>query len=316
MDPSSVSPRSDGPSPTPAGEQPQVIATTHLARFEFSDQGTKVLMVEWQPGTETDPASNDHEEEAGAESHKGSTTAASAGPNASMPGWEVSWPGKSTLLPARDTDQDGAKRRVYFLLPHDVAVPPTVTIARDGQPSLVLKPLPAIFPEKFDAESGSRGVLHTLWAKKRLSELEREMDAEMRANAEGVGLQMAFAEKQWIVDNFLTPVSTPQGAIPMSPRSPIAGRLGEKLKGLRLATSPEDLASPTANTFTDADAPSHSLSPLGGDIAVSSFASISQSSIDGATAGKQAPQDAEDDLFALPISPRSPDMKRSPFSTL
>lgn len=222
-----------------------MIATTHLARFEFSDQGTKVLMVEWQPETETDPASNDHEEEAGAESHKGSTTVASGGPNASMPGWEVSWPGKSTLLPARDTDQDGAKRRVYFLLPHDVPVPPTVTIARDGQPSLVLKPLPAIFPEKFDAESGSRGVLHTLWAKKRLSELEREMDAEMRANAEGVGLQMAFAEKQWIVDNFLTPVSTPQGAIPMSPRSPIAGRLGEKLKGLRLATSPEDLASPT-----------------------------------------------------------------------
>lgn len=26
--------------------------------------------------------------------------------------------------------------------------------------------------------------------------------------------------------------------------------------------------------------------------------------------------DGEDDLFALPISPRSPDMKRSPFSAL
>lgn len=27
-------------------------------------------------------------------------------------------------------------------------------------------------------------------------------------------------------------------------------------------------------------------------------------------------QDPEDDLFALPLSPRSPDMKKSPFSAL
>lgn len=244
-----MSPRSDGPSPTPAGEQPHVITTTHLARFEFSDQGTKVLMVEWQP--EADSTSEDHE--AGTASSKDVSSSTEAiGANASsnslgktaVSGWEVSWPGKSTILPASDTDQDGAKRRVYFLLPHDVPVPPTVTIARYGQPSLSVKPLPAIFPEGFNAESGTRGVLHTLWAKKRLSELEREMDAEMRANAESVGLQMAFTEKQWIVDTFLTMPAAPT-TIPMSPRSPVAGRLGEKLKGLRLATSPEELASPT-----------------------------------------------------------------------
>ena len=241
MEPSSVSPRSDGPSPTPAGEQPHVITTTHLARFEFSDQGTKVLMVEWQP--EADSTSDGHEASSSTEAI-GANASFSPSGKAPVPGWEVSWPGKSTILPARDIDQDGAKRRVYFLLPHDVPVPPTVTIARDGQSSLSVKPLPAIFPEGFDAEPGTRGVLHTLWAKKRLSELEREMDAEMRANAESVGLQMAFSEKQWIVDTFLTVPATPT-TVPMSPRSPVAGRLGEKLKGLRLATSPEELASPT-----------------------------------------------------------------------
>lgn len=30
----------------------------------------------------------------------------------------------------------------------------------------------------------------------------------------------------------------------------------------------------------------------------------------------QNPLDTEDGLFALPMSPRSPDMKKSPFSTL
>lgn len=29
-----------------------------------------------------------------------------------------------------------------------------------------------------------------------------------------------------------------------------------------------------------------------------------------------APEDVEEDLFALPMSPRSPEMKRSPFSML
>lgn len=71
------------------------------------------------------------------------------------------------------------------------------------------------------------------------------------------------------------------------------------------------------------------LSPLGGDIAVSSFAAISRSrptgpiSLDAALQGNAAPlqqqpdgHDAEEDLFALPMSPRSPDMIKSPFSAL
>lgn len=315
---------------------------THLARFEFSDRGTKILMVEWYPGaaatTSSALASQDTNSTAGEVSREEASAAGDALENASVAParvpsgpvvdaavWEVSWPGKSTFLPARDTDENDARRRVYFMLPPEAQVPPTVTIARPGRASLVLKPLPAIFPEHFQAESGPRGVLHTIWAKKRLRELELEMEAEMRANAESVGLEMALAEKQWIVDNFLR---APAAPAPTSPRSPVSGRLGDKLKGLRLATSPADLVpSPAANTFTTPDSQSHMLSPLGGDIAVSSFSAISRSrpsgpiSLDAALSGDMAPlqsssNDAEDGLFAMPMSPRSPDMIKSPFSAL
>ncbi|EHK16411.1 uncharacterized protein TRIVIDRAFT_195364 [Trichoderma virens Gv29-8] len=350
---------------------------THLARFEFSDHGTKILMVEWYPGAAAAPtlsgqdttnasvdvASSDKVGPQSHDSHAGDALAAPArvpsSPVVDAAVWEVSWTGKSTFLPARDTDEDDARRRVYFMLPPDAPVPATVTIARPGRPSLILKPLPAIFPEHFQAESGPRGVLHTIWAKKRLRELELEMEAEMRANAESVGLEMALAEKQWIVDNFLRAAPSPVPTTTMTPRSPVTGRLGDKLKGLRLATSPADLvpspagkpqksisyiclshavcardlgliqSSPeTANTFTSPESQSHMLSPLGGDIAVSSFSAISRSrptgpmSLDAALRGNAAPpqqpdgQDAEDDLFALPMSPRSPDMIKSPFSAL
>lgn len=214
-------------------------------------------MVEWHPGT----SSVDADPTAGSSLTTPSEDLApkakpDAAPVTGTPAtnscsdttaWEVSWPGKSTFLPARDTDQDeaGTRRRVYFLLPPEASIPTNVTIRPPGRPSIVVKPLPAIFPPGFDVESGARGVLHTLWAKKRLSELQREMEAEMRANAESVGLEMALTEKQWIIENFLPSPSAP---VPMSPRSPVPGRLGDKLKGLRLATSPEDLMpSPTGS---------------------------------------------------------------------
>lgn len=211
--------------------------TIHLARFEFNQRGggTKVLMVEWLPTAKFTPSSDVETRPPASGSHE------TSGPDTSKDhaGWEVSWPGKSTFLPARDIDQDGAKRRVYFLLPNEAAVPANISITRTGHPSINLKPLPAIFPQGFDVEAGTCGVLHTLWAKKRLSELDREIKAEMKTNAEGVALQMVIAERDWISDTFLT---SPQSvAPPLSPRSPIGGRLGEKLKGLRLGTAPEDL---------------------------------------------------------------------------
>ncbi|KAF4963800.1 hypothetical protein FZEAL_10916, partial [Fusarium zealandicum] len=44
-------------SPRPADETP-IVAAQHLARFEFSDAGTKVLMVEWYPGAVQAPAAS------------------------------------------------------------------------------------------------------------------------------------------------------------------------------------------------------------------------------------------------------------------
>ncbi|PFH63336.1 hypothetical protein XA68_13793 [Ophiocordyceps unilateralis] len=133
----------------------------HLPRFEFSDYGTKVVMVE----------------------------SPTLGPAA----WHVTWPGKSpaAAIPARDADC----RRLYSLLSPEATAPAAVTIDSLGRLSLTVKPLPAIFPTCFDAEMGSRDVLHTLWAKERLSKLQREMDTELSTNAESVGLEMALAEK-------------------------------------------------------------------------------------------------------------------------
>lgn len=115
--------------------------------------------------------------------------------------------------------------------------------------------MPAIFPAELTSkqDAGRRGVLHTIWARRRLAELQAEIEAEMRTNGESVGLEMAIQERQWLIDHFglapdqetqqpaklHIPQSTPA---PTSPRSPVGGRLGEKLKGLKLATSPAELA--------------------------------------------------------------------------
>ena len=214
-----------------------------LARFEFEsdkgNEGTKILMVEWDGA-------------AAAGETKG--PAAESGP---LGDWEVSWEGKTTVLPIRDSDStSGANRRVYFLLPPGAPIPPLVSISKaSGGVTLRTKPLPAIFPEGLGAnkrETGSRGVLHTLWAKQRLQELEAEIITEMKTNGESVGLEMAAQEREWIVKHFGLSIDTSSaGAIPLSasspmtpssPRSPIGGRLGEKLKGLKLATSPAELA--------------------------------------------------------------------------
>ncbi|KZZ94823.1 hypothetical protein AAL_04934 [Moelleriella libera RCEF 2490] len=355
MEPSTAPPRSSAPAahaPAPSvgpAAAPSSTAADHLARFEFSDLGTKILMVEWHPGGSSSTTTTTATSTSSSLHRTSSTgTAAPAAAIGTNPintpletlsdpvckpdgtSWEVSWPGKSTFLPATETDDEvaGTRRRVYFLLPPQASIPTEVTITPPGRPSIVVKPLPAIFPPGFHAEAGSRGVLHTLWAKKRLSKLAREVDAEMRANAESVGLEMALTEKQWIVDNFL--MSPPAQPLPLSPLSPVPSRLGDKFKGLRLATSPGDLGTgSSANTFTGADVPSQTLSPQGTDIAVSSFSSIPYAPQEWGQAGPislnaamtQGPtptsavhREGEDDLFALPLSPRSIDTKRSPFS--
>ncbi|KAF5025274.1 hypothetical protein F66182_2659 [Fusarium sp. NRRL 66182] len=351
-DPSSGSFR---PASASAGEAPIVPTAEdqHLARFEFSDAGTKVLMVEWYPEAVQVPAvsadPSDHSSVPATDDVSATDSASAHAPGVKADisdntYWQVSWPGKSTNLPAADSEPDlevedasvsssrQRRRRVFFLLPADATVPSTITITPPGAPSLTLKPLPAIFPPGLAADPGNRGVLHTLWARQRLAAIDREVAAELRNNAEGVGVEMALAERQWILDTFINPPQLPTDSFtrPAATRSP-TGRLGDKLKGLKLATSPADLTpSSTANTFMSPISQSRPF--LGRDIAVSSRETMASNapagpvSLNAALHGDVAatasapvrplPRDDDDDLFALPMSPRSPGMKKSPFSAL
>jgi hypothetical protein len=280
-------------SATPADdvESPSLSSSNALARFEFepgrSKEGTKVLMVEWEDDDTTRDIGGD---------------------------WEISWEGKRTVLPAREHAQPetgnanneddnahhsaelpttAAINRLYFLLGAGVAVPTTVRLQK-GHVNWRTNPLPAIFSPELGATAraaGKKGVLHTIWAKKRLQVLQKEIDAEARDNVEGLGLEMALAEKEWIEGNFGV-MSKPSGLVipsqlqqqqqqsgstlnsPTSPRSPGGGRLMDKLKGLRIGTTTEALspggsslakqAPETVDTFNP-------LSPESSDVAVGSF---------------------------------------------
>ena len=321
---------------------------TALARFEFEpgrgNDGTKVMMVEWQDDDQTRDKSGE---------------------------WQVSWSGKKTVFPADDNPSDNI-RRVYFLLPPGAMIPPHVTLAYYPPAELSRKPatdvtplrmavnaLPAIFTPELGATakaSGKKGVLHTIWAKRRLQVLEKEIKQEEEHNLEGIALEMAKSEKSWIENNFglvqkpanldLSNVSkspmSPSSPGLQSPKSPGGRRLSEKLKGLSIGTSGKDLNSRGLNTPTRE---AHPLSPESSDIAHSSFTAFRNGPISAASAGgpkkivAQAPPEhirkqqgkshgdtslnsmtrrsnepAEDDLFAVALSPRSLDGPKSPFS--
>ncbi|KAF1950688.1 hypothetical protein CC80DRAFT_496608 [Byssothecium circinans] len=357
-------------------ESPGNSSTNALARYEIeaghSREGTKILMVEWEDDDSTRGVRGE---------------------------WHISWEGKgkTTVLPAEDQPSNDVNR-IYFMLAPGVAVPSSVTLTHrpedSGRKTVVwhTNPRPAIFPPELGASAraaGKKGILHTIWAKKRLQVLQKEIDAESKNNVEGIGFLMAVQEKEWIEQTFgvsakpaglsislAEPTVAPLG--PASPRSPGGGRLMEKLRGLKLGTSEKDLTQkPEGN-----DVPfSNPLSPESSDVAVSSFAAFkganpaslaakppqppqpqpqqqqqqqlpvrkvaaavpppaivaqqqqtgsgmaslnaftAPSSSGGVTEpffqsrGAPMPDDDKDDgLFALPISPRSPEMGKSPFS--
>ena len=234
------------------------LSITALARFEFEagkgNDGTKILMIEWEDDDLTRSAAD------------GS--------------WQVSWEGKTTVLPAQERP-DETTRRFYFLLPPNVTIPPVVTLSFDpphvdtcspqppqARESLQLNPLPAIFPPELGATgraAGKKGVLHTIWAKKRLRVLQKEIEHEMAINAEGVALHMAVQEKEWIEGNFGLSPHGQEGPInahdpstsasvyptgPATPVSPVSGRkLAEKLKGLKLRTGEKELSANSGRRF-------------------------------------------------------------------
>lgn len=365
--------------PLPANTLTNVTA---LARFEFEpgrgNDGTKIMMVEWQDD-------NLSRQKSGS--------------------WSVSWPGKKTTFAADDHTSDGGTKRLYFLLPPGAIVPGNIRVTWKPPPSdasdtsdtalyMTVHPLPAIFTPELGATakaSGKKGVLHTIWAKRRLQVLAKEIRLETEANFEGIGLEMAMAEKQWIEQNFgistkppppqglkidMSSVNSPTGmpGPPLSPgmqspRSPGGRRLTDKLKGLSLMTSEKDFSGPGVNTPTRDTNP---LSPEVGDMAVSSFsafkgdrpttttaikstgapprrmipisppsvvsdeqaqsasaslAGIARGDVSGSTiapaTGARIPSTSQsqnqpetdgEDLFAVAMSPRSPDEPKSPFS--
>ncbi|SMQ52199.1 unnamed protein product [Zymoseptoria tritici ST99CH_3D7] len=364
---------STSPSPHDDVESPSLSNGNALARFEFEpgrgNDGTKILMVEWEEDSITNNISDD---------------------------WEISWHGKRTVLPARDHASPGAGmedtpvNRLYFLLGPGVSIPTAVKLRKGPSVNWRTNPLPAIFQPELGAtarQAGKKGVLHTIWAKKRLQVLNDEIARESADNEEGVGLEIAVAEKEWIEANFgvlakpagisLVTAQTQLGGgglgSPTSPRSPGGGRLMDKLKGLKLGTSEKELTASSLSTVDDQNAQPaaayNPLSPEGSDVAVGSFSSFA--TLKGmppaastlAAKAPQAPSAAtqpppsrrivaqsppeafvaqqrqqvgmgslnafassgndvgideedgnEDDLFALPMSPRSPDMAKGPFS--
>ncbi|KAJ5090905.1 hypothetical protein N7532_009589 [Penicillium argentinense] len=352
---------------TPRGPKAGCLSITALARFEFeagrANDGTKILMIEWEDDDIT----------------RSSTEGS----------WHVSWEGKTTVLPADERPND-TTRRFYFLLPPNATIPPVVTLSYEPNASssksrdtLQLNPLPAIFPPELGAtgrSAGKKGVLHTIWAKKRLRVLDNEIRDESLNNVEGIALHMAMQEKEWIESNFgvgahgaesvassqdssNSPSAYPTG--PATPVSPISGRkLSDKLRGLKLQTSEKELSG------KDRSNPGSLLSPQSPDVAVSSFSSFSNIArraphsmptpdtnptptpssqlnpiapeslkpvalhppdfLQEAQRNTDAPgfapinsmnstartssADSGEELFAKALSPRSPDLPRSPFS--
>lgn len=359
---------------TPRGPKCGSLSINSLARFEFEagkgNDGTKILMIEWEDDDLT----------------RSSTDGS----------WHVSWAGKTSILPADERPSDSL-RRFYFLLPPNTTIPPVVTLHYEPQStpsnttdsaapppprpqdSFRLNPLPAIFPAELGATgrtSGKKGVLHTIWAKKRLRVLEAEIAAETRNNIEGIALHMAIQEKEWIEENFGVgsravdsvanshDSSNSSSIYPATPVSPISGnKLSDKLKGLKLQTSEKDLAVNNGSAPNTA----HLLSPQSPDVAVPSFSSfcnvahqhihsmptpdtnptptpnshtnpsepeslkpvavfppsaLQEAQNNSGSSGFAAmsiisrtpSNDSGEELFAKALSPRSPDLPRSPFS--
>jgi hypothetical protein len=195
-------------------------------------------------------------------------------------------------------------------------------------------------------------------AGKRLKQLQKEYDREVKINSEGVGAVMAYTDLTWVVQHFGLQHPYPAEAqtiqqqeippTPQSPRSPVGGKLGEKLRGLKLATSPSELtnmggkpstllkiliASTVAYFLIVNIGPKynqHYFTPGSSGTTALSRTRLPGSSepgvasLDAMVEGVQAPsvrppirsQATDDELFALPMSPRSPEMMKSPFSLI
>ena len=240
-------------SPASPDEQQSTSPTaTALARFEYEagrtsvNSATKVLLVEWEDDVSDGergewtiqwkgrkevlraggkPAAATEEESAGKHEDNGVKKSPSS----------VIQDGSGQDKPEDPQHRRPKTHRLYFLLPPGAPVPPSVSISfhatapnkSNPQPSkpTTAPTLPAIFPRSLGATAstaGKKGVLHTLWAKSRLAALQAEIEAEEQANIEGIGLEMALQEQEWIIENFGMGAwaHSTGNAGPSSPRTP------------------------------------------------------------------------------------------------
>lgn len=328
-------------------EAPPLSTPGTLARFEFENgkgnEGTKVLMVEW-----ISP----------------SPTSVDSSPSAEAREWDIRWENKKpgAILEAFDrapvssspstktTTTDGSQtdkktlHKCYILLFPHIPIPRLIKIISKSSPAtqpLQANPLPAIYTGSVAA--GTKGILHTAWAKARLEQLETEIEREGKENAEGIALVMALEERSWIRTTFL-PTSEPavaeeekampalkigearplklntsvqmEGGAPMSPRTPGGGRLAEKLKGLnmKLGTSDAALAAPTIRAHAPPDSILQAQGEGGKGFNMDAVLSNGAVGVGGKIGGDGKVDEEEKELFSVALSPRSPDMTRSPFS--
>lgn len=227
-------------------------------------------------------------------------------------------------------------------------------------------------------------------AEKRLEQLRTEYDRELQTNSEGVGAAMAYEDLTWVVEHFglrhpyadedgpPLPSSEEARHRAMPPRSPVGGKLGEKLRGLKLATSPSELLNTTGkcslergevlkknpmmmrfgkyskarkmifltrqqNVIGQRQNP-HYFTPGSSGTTAAGLSRSSGRLVTGTSSGSGSggvasldamvknngsgssmqagrpplhdTQATEDELFALPMSPRSPEMEISPFSLI
>lgn len=239
----------DGDAIEPPLSSPPLSSPGTSARFEFEigrgNNGTKILLVEW-PATTASQTTVYWE---------------------SMPSGGV--------LSADDSRSSSLNERRMFLLPAYSSVPRTVYITNE-QENLQTNPLPAIYPPRSN-DSGRKGVLHTIFARARLRDLEAEIQSEACTNTESVALEMALQEKSWIEQEyFLSDGSFHHGK-------------KEKSKSKR----------------TSSRSPAKSSSKEGKNGPVVKCEKTYEETYE---------EESGDDLFAVNLSPRKPEDMLSPYS--
>ena len=234
----------------------------------------------------------------------------------------------------RSPKPSSQKFSIFFFLSHPTDYPKTITIRFTPIWASPVVPSPTVtIPVNPVSKDLPPGDLHKAWAKSRLvdlHELQELADELARTGQRGVGMgsfkvgvdggghdeerlqweaEMVGRERNWVLKTFLGKVIAGK---PLKVEQPVPLKggdeegftekteieqglevLGKLAQGLKV-TCDEGGVVTDANTITTRDSPASHLS---------SVAQIHSGN-----------DDEEDDLFAVPLSPRSPDITVSPFS--